>query len=464
MSGPKVVRIVTREEVVALCQQHLARLDAAVAAWIVTGLRNDIVSEKDVAAAETRRDQLRKMLAAEAFLELQKSVPEEIAFLEADIQRRLAAAIARAAEERTRQRRRAGAAKALLAELKATGAEVPAALSQSLEALSSNRGDEQKGDRAFAGAFELLHRRKAPSTEAASGQTREIAGRLGNGSRSESLADWKKRRLEGDEDNRLQRIDRLIAELIAVDEDAARTFERRLAALHGEAVDARSALLADSLVADLAEATRKAREKHRLLAKLREQLAEIKGISSAQARALIADLEAAIAASDISRAHSLLAAAAAETTAEIGRVAAEARRQAILQGLSSLGYEVREGMATAFAKGEAVVMRHSNTPGFGLEVSGPPETQRLQMRVVAFGSPGAPRDSSRDRDIELQWCGDFSKLQSALGEIGSEIAIERSLAVGAVPLRVVSDETGVKVDEAQRIYRHHTRARDVPKN
>lgn len=90
--------------------------------------------------------------------------------------------------------------------------------------------------------------------------------------------------------------------------------------------------------------------------KLREQLAEIKSFTSAQAQALTADLEAAISTSAISRANSLLTAAVAETTAEISRVTAEVRRQAILHGLSSLDYEVREGMTTAFARGEAVVV------------------------------------------------------------------------------------------------------------
>lgn len=103
--------------------------------------------------------------------------------------------------------------------------------------------------------------------------------------------------------------------------------------------------------------------------------------------------------------------AGALIAAETSRLAADARREAILRGLSSLGYEAREGMATAFATGKAVVMRHANTQGFGVEISGPPEAQRLQMRVVAFSPAGAQRDSSRDCDIELQWCGNVDKLR-----------------------------------------------------
>ena len=220
-----------------------------------------------------------------------------------------------------------------------------------------------------------------------------------------------------------------------------------MATLEGLPPAGQRQLLVDSLIADLATATRDAQVKSGLLARLRERLAELKRFSSAPVEALAVDIEAAIAGSDTSRAESLLAAAATQISSELIFLAAQARRHAILQGLSGLGYEVREG--STFAKGEAVVMRHTNTPGFGLEVSGPSAGERLQMRVVAFALPGAARDSSRDRDIELEWCGNFEKLQDALGKVGSDIAIERSQAVGVVPLKVVSDEGRTSISDEQ---------------
>lgn len=436
MSGPKVVRIVTREEIIAICEQHLARLEAAIARWRLSGQRNDTITEADIAAVHQRRDQLRGLLAADAFVELQKAVPEEIAYLDADTQSQLARAVERAAAERTRHRRRAGAARTVLAELRASGKPVPSDLSASLEAIVSGGTGDQDEEGAFAKAFALLGGNGPANTVPK--QTRDIATRLGAGGRPTSLAEWRTTILDNEPDDRLVRVDGLIAELDVIDEDAGAAFVRRFSQISAEPADARASLLVDSLIADLAEATRKARERSDVCAKLRAQLAEIKRFSSAPARALASDIEAALAASDITAADSLLAAAAAQVKAEINRIAAEARRQAILQGLSSLGYEVHEGMATAFAKGEAVVMQHATTPGFGLEVSGPPEAQRLQMRVVAFGSPGVPRDSSRDRDIELQWCGDFDKLQDMLGHVGGEIAIERSVAAGAQPLKLIA--------------------------
>jgi len=458
MSGPKVVRIVTREEIIAICEQHLARLEATIARWAALGQRNDTITEVEIAEVHQRRDQLRALLVADAFVELQKAVPEEIAFLDRDMQSRLTRAVERAAAERTRLRRRASAAQTVLAELRASGKPLPSDLSASLEAIVSGATGDQDAEGAFAKAFALLGG-NGPATTVPD-QTRDIALRLGAGARPTSLAEWRTSILDKEPDERLVRVDGLIAELQVNDEDASAAFVRRLTQINAEPAAAHANLLIDSLIADLAEATRKARERGDLRAKLSAQLAEINRFSSAPAQALAADIEAALAAFDTSGADRLLAAAAAQVKVEINRIAAEARRQAILQGLSSLGYEVREEMATAFAKGEAVVMQHATTPGFGLEVSGPPEAQRLQMRVVAFGSPGAPRDSSRDRDIELQWCGDFDKLQDVLGRVGGEIAIERSIAAGAQPLKVIAGHQHDTTD--QTIVQPRLRTRGEP--
>jgi hypothetical protein len=240
----------------------------------------------------------------------------------------------------------------------------------------------------------------------------------------------------------------MIAELAALDAEAACPFETRVEVISNESTTARKGLLIDSIIVDLVEATRATRDRDRLMTMLREQAIALGRFASDPARTLVSEINATIDGFDTSRAEPLLASAGALATAETSRLAAEARRNAILRGLSSLGYEVREGMATAFANGEAVVMRHVNTPGFGLEMSGPPEAQRLQMRVVAFSPPGASRDSSRDRDVELQWCGNLDRLRELLAASGGEIAIERAAAAGSVALKVIGDEARVRESAA----------------
>jgi hypothetical protein len=172
------------------------------------------------------------------------------------------------------------------------------------------------------------------------------------------------------------------------------------------------------------------------------KLAEISRYTSPDAIAVAEQLSAALKSAVSPDIGNLLAAADGVLKAELQRVAADARRQAMLGGLAKLGYQVREGMTTDLARGQPVVLPKTSTPGFGLEMSANPNNNRMQLRVVAFGSAGAPRDKSRDRDIENAWCGDLDRLQAQLGSAGGTFLVERAQAAGAVALKVVSAPSG----------------------
>jgi hypothetical protein len=49
---------------------------------------------------------------------------------------------------------------------------------------------------------------------------------------------------------------------------------------------------------------------------------------------------------------------------------AYSHRSAVLEGLAGLGYEVTEGMSTAWVNGGRVVLRKAASPGYGVELSG----------------------------------------------------------------------------------------------
>lgn len=144
--------------------------------------------------------------------------------------------------------------------------------------------------------------------------------------------------------------------------------------------------------------------------------------------------QAAIAEGNYTALPTLISSARKALKAILTREAADARRSAILAGLSSLGYEVREGMSTAWAKKGRVILRKPSLADYGAEISSAADVERLQARAVAFD---AQRDTSSDRDVETMWCGDFGKLQGLLATQGGSIEIERALAVGAVPLKAV---------------------------
>src|SRR5437763_14393473 len=111
----------------------MARLDTALQEWRRISRRNETVSDAEIAAAEVRPDALHRLLQQQEFLQLQKQVPIEIAFLQSDQHRRISAAAAAAARERTVQRRTEAVASSVLSARKRAGVPILGELRRTLE-------------------------------------------------------------------------------------------------------------------------------------------------------------------------------------------------------------------------------------------------------------------------------------------------------------------------------------------
>ncbi len=72
MSGPKVVSIVSREEVIEICQVLLAQVDAEIAEWTRVGLRHSLISMEEESSVRKSRALLTQLFDAGQFLSLQK--------------------------------------------------------------------------------------------------------------------------------------------------------------------------------------------------------------------------------------------------------------------------------------------------------------------------------------------------------------------------------------------------------
>ncbi len=132
--------------------------------------------------------------------------------------------------------------------------------------------------------------------------------------------------------------------------------------------------------------------------------------------------------------------AALETTATAAleqvnqQAAAAARRDAILAGLASLGYRVNDSMSTSWVQNGRVVLRKSDHDQHGIELASAADAQRLQVRAVTFS---ASSSLASNLAAETSWCSDFGKLQEHLKEHAGDLSIERAMAVGQVPLKIV---------------------------
>ena len=434
MSGPKVVRIVTREEILAICEGHLRRLDQAIAHWANEGKRSGELTDEEIAATRRRRDALARLITRDAFMELQKGVPDEIVFLKSDLARRERVAIEKAAVARKRERRGRENASTLLKTLEARSELIPLTLKEQLQSVAAG-GTVKNAEAILAQGFNLLV--PGAPTGLTSAQ-QELIGQLNESGAEQSFEAWKaKCRVPSPLDRLLDRVDGQIAEAQTVlgDEKTA-AYVLRLSSVESEANGARQSLLLDSLILDLSNDIETVRSQAVAWAQLAEVSVELMGMDTAAATTL----RKAIAACDANTPAPRLAALTEEShalvSAEVQRKAAQSRRDVILQGLAKLGYEVHEGMTTAWAKDGRVVLRKPSLPGYGVEVGGQAETTRLQVRAVALNEN---RDVTRDKDVETIWCGEFSRLQQLVAEDGNNLLIERALRVGQVPLKVVGD-------------------------
>ncbi|WP_028693644.1 hypothetical protein [Pseudomonas cremoricolorata] len=449
MSGPKVVRIVTREEILAQCETALQRLDKATARWQAQAQRLGTLDATQLAAIEARDQRLRALLAQDRFREVQDAVAVEQAFLKRDLRERQAQAIERGAEQRQRQRRVQDNAAVLHKALAAVpGTPASAAALRDLDELAA-RPAQADAEQRLAQAFALL---AVPEAEAPlSLAQQQLAERLHDGQQQPSYAQWLAEHGSDEaRDPRLQRIDRHIVELqLLQGDDAAVAFLGALQRAEALPAGGQRNLLLDSLVLDLAAATRSGEQRRERLEQLHTLSGEIAELLPDTQSELLAQLDACTNQTQTAQLDALIERAEAVLAEHANALAAEARRQAVLQGLASLGYEVREGMATGWAQTGRVVLRKPATPGYGVEVGGQAESGRLQVRAVALH---AERDRQRDRDIETLWCGDFQRLQALLQAQGDSLSIERALQIGEVPLKEaeVNDERGASEAPLQR--------------
>lgn len=433
MSGPKAFRIVTRAEIVSICRRSLARLDAAIEDWISRGQRNGTIDKADIDKVVARRDALRRLLSEDRFIELQKQLPAEISYLQADAERRAERAAEIEAQSKQAMRRMKGSARALLASLDSSGTSIP---SQIRDELASSGTSSERLEAAINKAFLMIY--SAPAAKGVSDLQRDIAARLGAGEKRMSLEEWTRQQSEVTEDETLLRVDGFLGELKGLGIDLG-PFSARISALE-VASPSRRNLLADSLILDLATAVKNGRQHKRLQSDLRARHAELSEMNSSEAATLRLDIGKSLSGVSPGNETELLQRADFLIEAEVQSMAAEERRRAVLEGLAGLGYEVSEGMATAWVDSGRVVLRKAANPRYGVELSGGSKSDLLQVRAVAFGGSADKRDTSQDRDIETIWCGEFERLQSLIAKDGGSVTIEHARPAGQFALKFVEDQ------------------------
>jgi hypothetical protein len=213
---------------------------------------------------------------------------QRFSYLEIDAERRAEKAAEAEAQSKRDLRRTKVAAQALLVRFASSGIDIPPDIRREL---TTSTTSSDRLNMAISKGLLLLQPTDPP--QGATNRQRDLVSRLGAGERRITLEEWMSQQPIATEDQALLRVDRLLGELKGLGGDPD-PFSGRIAALEAE-TPSRRALVADSLLLDLAVAAKNGREHGRVVKDLRERRAELSEMKSPEAVSLLAEIEQALA-------------------------------------------------------------------------------------------------------------------------------------------------------------------------
>ena len=458
MSGPKVIDVVTRQELIDSCKAILAEVDYAIKEWQRVMDRNMIVAADELTLLTKAHDELVDLLKADRFQEIQVFAPRLTASIHRHVQNKLAIHNAQANSAHVKEKSTRLSARTVMARCQEMGLDL---LKEDEKVLADAVGGHIVDADVLRQALSRTQAAiQAKETAANSATQRDLASLLGATGEILSASEILKTIEESLADPRIGRISHQITELATAGEDkTASEFRSHLdrATRAEEDGDMRQrGLLLDSLEVALAPAIKRARQTHELRRDIGVESAAAQATNDLEAcRVELREAEVALQRGETDSARLHLERAKTTRLDRCKQRAAQSSRAAILDGLKELGYEVREGMATQWAEKNQLVVGHAAKPGVALELAGTLDGGRLQARMVAL--QGSARDPHADKQTEETWCSEFDSLQKYLARRGGEIKVVKAVAAGAAPLKVVTDDL---LDEERR--HPQTRERERP--
>jgi hypothetical protein len=441
MSGPKVIRTVTIEQLREEARVQLALVAESIRLWQKAAAGRDEATSSRLGRLIEEQNWIEVSLQADRFSDVATRSQAVVGAIRQDIQRLHEEQDARNARFRVQKRSLRLTAKSVLERCRRMGLVIPKDHQDKLKAAANGQAfDVQEIATIAARWLEEVsgsdHRRKTDAQEALA---RSLSGTSRESSAGELL-----RHLEAEiADPRINAAEKQLAELARLGEqEAVEQFGQRLSTIVSCEPGSNSitrALAFDSLGLELSRAVKLARERAKLVTELASEVAAATATNDLKAcQQAILEAERALETRHLEQGRALI-----ERIREIRETcqrvrAANAARQTILSGLKKLGYEVREGMLTTWAEKKRLAIRHPDRPGVALELAGSGDSGRMQTRMVAV--EGAARDSRSDKQVEEEWCGNLKTLQEAVANTGGTVQIEKALAAGIQPLKVISDE------------------------
>lgn len=442
MSGTKVVRVLTKQEVMVLCQRKIDVLQDEIKEWRKCAIRHEALSIVDEKQIEARYSAILDMFETEKFKDVTKHCNAEIVSLRQDMERIRKQSIAKAEEQRSIRRRLQYSAETLIQSFTISGVAIPEELQRIASSVLTASSSELSATTSVLNRIAMEYTSNIIDNQELTPLQKELSKNLSDGKKIQTLAEWKLNQEGKSICEKDRRLDKLLAEIEALEsQEIANSFRDRSSIITSEPSSSRRSLLTDSLILDLIAHSNAQKEIENTLSPLREIRSELRSLSLKTARELVALLTEAIDTQNISNSDFLKKKSLELIKKEEQAMASISRREAILKGLTALGYEVQENMMTAWVKNGRIIVQKPHEKTYGIELAAASGIERVQMQLVTFEQSDEISKASEDRDREASWCNEFSDLKSFIEQSGTTFEIEKALPAGTKTVKIVTKTT-----------------------
>ncbi|MCU7858575.1 MAG: hypothetical protein KZQ86_01820 [Candidatus Thiodiazotropha sp. (ex Lucinoma kastoroae)] len=440
MSGPKVVRIVTEEERIAICETQIALLTAAIQSLLYYLNSHEIKVEKLEANLTEKLEHYKKLATPDKYREIPGMIQRELDYISFELDRHRDIELEKARSRRRRIRTISESIKTLqmLASGSVSGVDPNACLKHSELCDKSDAELSEIEQNISSELSELSNLRKKERADGnLTAEQKETRDRLISAENEVSVSEWKLVSAELDKgDDKRNRIDTVMAELDEMEFPEFRKIEYQgqLDSIYEENSGQQRALLLDSLVIDLAKESRGYKRMQKARHDLLVIKAQINALKEEDAKLVYRQIDKALESENISVLENMLEAATGKLAEIITARSVEHGREALIDALKSLGYGVSEGMETAVVENGRLVVKKPAEEVYGVEVQTIAATGKFQLRLIS-GLPDNERSTKDDVAEEERWCDDLAKIRKSLAESGVDLELEKALDPGAVAVR-----------------------------
>ncbi|HEK0786446.1 TPA: hypothetical protein SMP78_000572 [Proteus mirabilis] len=213
-------------------------------------------------------------------------------------------------------------------------------------------------------------------------------------------------------------------------------------------------LLADSMIMNMAESLRNSVKCIELMEELTRLCAELESFDDKEMLTLSRDTEAIASLATAEQLDVMIAKLKQAIETHEQQLSMRQQCEAVLAGLSELGYVVHENAVNSWLDNGQVVVSHATIPDYGLELGG--KQARFQARTVALTHQ---RDTTRDKDVDAIWCSQHQQLQAILAKSHAELLVERALPAGQNAMKVIEREDTAHQHAVTQVHKPKTFSR-----